>query len=70
MADKVERRQPAVPLLSAADEQRIRELDGFHVGLLTDDEHSLFERAVLSGIAKRSYDDVAGFLGLAKVRVL
>lgn len=71
MSNDRERRQPVVPLLSAAEEQRIRELDGLHVGLLTDEEYALFQRAILSGVARRSYEEpTSGLLGMAKVRAL
>jgi hypothetical protein len=47
----------------------LRSLDGTFVGLLSGDELVLFEEAVARREARRSYEGLAGFLGLAKVRV-
>ena len=44
-------------------------VEGFFVGQLNDDEMKVFERAVEDGLAYRSYEGGAGFLGLARVRL-
>ena len=45
-------------------------IDGLFVGMLSDDEMELFECAVTNGKATRVYEGAAGFLGLAKVKVI
>lgn len=45
-------------------------IDGLFVGQLDGYERDLLERAVAAGQAEWAYEGVAGFLGLAKVRVL
>lgn len=47
----------------------VRELEGMFVGSLTPEELEIFEKAVKGGMAYRSYEGGAGFMGLAKVRV-
>jgi hypothetical protein len=48
----------------------LRRIDGLFVGMLDKDELWLFEKAVEDGKARRSYEGGAGFMGLAKVRVI
>ncbi len=48
----------------------VKELNGLHVGSLTPFELVLFNEAVKQGLAERSYEGAAGFMGLAKVRVI
>lgn len=50
-------------------EEAVRHLNGLFVGQLTPDELELFELAVERGLAYRSYEGGAGFMGLAKVRI-
>lgn len=54
----------------AEDAELIRSLDGLHVGLLTEEEQQAFNRLVLAGMAKREYSGAAGFLGIARVRIV
>lgn len=44
-------------------------IEGLFVGQLSDEEMLTFERAVEEGLARRSYEGPAGFMGLAKVRL-
>jgi hypothetical protein len=46
------------------------QIDGLFVGQLSEKELRTFERAVEDGEARRAYEGVAGFMGLAKVHVL
>jgi len=48
----------------------IRHLDGIYVGLLDGQDLEAFERCCKAGTARRSYEGVAGFLSLAKVRIV
>lgn len=43
-------------------------IEGLFVGLLNPEELAFFEIEVAAGRAHRSYEGVAGFMGLAKVR--
>lgn len=56
--------------LTPEEVERVRELDGLYVGVLTQDELALFDVAVAQGLARRFYDGVGGFLGCAKVDFL
>jgi hypothetical protein len=56
-------------MLADTDEENIQMLDGLFVGQLDEEELALFEIAIKDGKAARSYEGVAGFLGLAKVRI-
>lgn len=49
-------------------EEDIGWMNGMYVGLLNDRELELFEKAVEQGVARRSYEGVGAFLGLARVR--
>lgn len=53
-----------------ADLDYVRPVVGMHVGLLIPQELAAFERLVAAGKARRSYEGAAGFLGLAKVRLV
>jgi hypothetical protein len=48
----------------------LEQIDGLFVGQLDEREMRTFERAVQDGEAVRSYEGGAGFMGLAKVRLL
>ena len=48
----------------------LEQIDGLFVGQLSDKELRTFERAVEDGEARRVYEGGAGFMGLAKVRVI
>lgn len=48
----------------------LEHIDGLFVGSLNADEMRTFTRAVQDGEAVRHYDGAAGFMGLAKVRVV
>lgn len=48
----------------------VERLDGIFVGMLTDDEITQLNDAVARGLARRSYEGVAGFMGLAKIRAV
>jgi hypothetical protein len=48
----------------------LERMDGLFVGSLDDYELWLFEHAVADGMAERSYEGGAGFMGLAKVRLI
>lgn len=53
-------------------QQEIHELcclEGMFVGLLSEAELRLFERAVDLGYARRGYEGAAGLMGLARVRL-
>ena len=45
-------------------------IEGLFVGQLDKRQMRLFERAVQDGEAYRSYEGGAGFMGLAKVRLV
>jgi hypothetical protein len=47
----------------------LEEMHGIFVGLLTDEEIKVFDRAVEEGLAYRAYEGAGGFMGLAKVRL-
>lgn len=47
----------------------LEQMDGMFVGFLDPAELWLFEKAVEDGLARRSYEGGAGFMGLAKVRL-
>lgn len=47
----------------------LESVDGMFVGLLTEHELRVFNQAVADGEAHRSYENAAGFFGLAKVRL-
>ena len=49
--------------------EEVSHWDGLFVGQLDGTELETLDRAVASGIAKRSYEGAGGFMGLAKVRV-
>jgi hypothetical protein len=48
----------------------LERIEGLFVGQLTARELRTFERAVADGEARRSYEGVAGVMGLAKIRLL
>lgn len=48
----------------------LERMEGLFVGYLNDYEMWLFEHAVADGMAERSYEGGAGFMGLAKVRLI
>lgn len=48
----------------------LERIEGLFVGQLDDYETWLFEHAVADGMAYRSYEGGAGFMGLAKVRLV
>ena len=48
----------------------LERIEGLFVGSLDDYELWLFEHAVADGMAVRSYEGGAGFMGLAKVRLV
>jgi hypothetical protein len=48
----------------------LERMDGLFVGQLDDYETWLFDHAVADGMAERSYEGGAGFMGLAKVRLV
>lgn len=48
----------------------LERIDGLFVGQLDPDELRTFTRAIQDGEAVRSYEGGAGFMGLAKVRVV
>lgn len=48
----------------------LKRIEGLFVGQLDEHEMRTFERAVQDGDAVRSYEGGAGFMGLAKVRLL
>ena len=48
----------------------LQRLEGLFVGQLSDDELKLFEQAIKDGRAKRWYNGAAGFMGLAKVKLI
>ncbi len=45
-------------------------LEGLHVGLLTPEELRAFNKACERKQAWRDYGDLAGFLGMPKVRIV
>lgn len=47
----------------------LNRIEGLFVGQLDGRELRMFERAIADGEAWRSYEGVAGFLGLARVRL-
>jgi hypothetical protein len=48
----------------------LERIDGLFVGLLSQDELELLEDAITHGKAMRWYQGGAGFMGLAKVKLL
>jgi hypothetical protein len=48
----------------------LERIEGLFVGQLDEREVRTFERAVQDGEARRSYEGVAGFMGLARVRLV
>jgi hypothetical protein len=50
--------------------EELLRLDGLFVGQLREHELELFEEAVRRGLARRSYEGGAGFMGLARVRIV
>lgn len=48
----------------------LEHIEGLFVGQLNERELKVFERAVEDGEARRSYEGGAGFMGLAKVRIV
>lgn len=54
--------------MSTDELREIQRAEGLFVGQLDADELRLFDAACEEGIAHRSYEGAAGFLGLAKVR--
>jgi hypothetical protein len=48
----------------------LEHIEGLFVGQLSESEMLTFERAVQAGEARRSYEGGAGFMGLAKVRLI
>jgi hypothetical protein len=45
-------------------------IEGLFVGQLDEKQMRTFERAIKDGEARRSYEGGAGFMGLAKVRLI
>lgn len=57
--------------LAEYERRELRSINGFYVGLLSEDEQELLDKAVKAGEAIRDYGHPGGFfLGLAKVKVL
>ena len=54
--------------MNAALREFVRQIDGLFVGQLSDEELQSFDAAVAAGLAERSYEGGAGFMGVAKVR--
>lgn len=48
----------------------LEHIEGLFVGQLTEREMRTFERAIQDGAAVRSYEGGAGFMGLAKVKLI
>ena len=48
----------------------LERLNGLYVGQLSEEELALFDAAVAEHKAYRSYEGMAGFLGLAKVKLV
>lgn len=48
----------------------LEQIEGLFVGQLDERELRTFERAIDDGEARRSYEGGAGFMGLAKVRLI
>lgn len=48
----------------------LEQIEELFVGQLTERELRTFERAIEDGEARRSYEGGAGFMGLAKVRLV
>lgn len=48
----------------------LERMEGLFVGQIDDYEMWLFEHAVTDGMAERSYEGGAGFMGLARVRLI
>jgi hypothetical protein len=48
----------------------VRKIDGLFTGQLDTAERQIFEDACKEGLARRVYEGAAGFMGLAKVRVI
>ena len=48
----------------------LERIEGLFVGQLGEYEMWLFEHAVADGMAERSYEGGAGFMGLPKVRLI
>lgn len=48
----------------------ISPFDGWFTGQLDPAERQIFDDACKEGIARRSYEGAAGFMGLAKVRII
>ena len=46
----------ATPTATRADRDLIDRLNGFFVGMLSDDELESFERCIVSGYARRKYE--------------
>lgn len=67
---------PANPRLSQAndtwqDDMRnmVRPFEGWFTGQLDEAERRIFDDACNEGLARRSYEGAAGFMGLARVRL-
>ena len=48
----------------------IKAMDGLFVGMLDVEQLARFEEGISEGIARRIYEGVGGFMGLAKVKCL
>jgi hypothetical protein len=54
----------------AADLEFLSGCGGLFVGMLDADELAAFDRLCEAGLAQRTYEGAAGFMGLAKVELL
>lgn len=48
----------------------LEQIEGLFVGQLDEKELRIFERAIKDGEARCSYEGGAGFMGLARVRLI
>ena len=55
---------------SEEDKEIVKNASGLYVGQLTDDEIDSLNRCIKDGFAYKSYDDISGLLGIAKVRLI
>jgi hypothetical protein len=56
--------------MSEEDARELDRLEGIFVGQLTPHERNIFDKAVALHLAWRDYDGLAGFMGMAKVRLV
>lgn len=48
----------------------VRPFEGWFTGQLDEAERQIFDDACKEGLARRSYEGAAGFMGLARVRIV